>query len=119
MATLKSAPRSSSEVLVLGLSAKAGKLTIHPNIEGIPSIAKENKKLLAILGDLGATGKADEVIKVSYSGPRLILFTGFGTTAAKYSHETLRRAAGAATRCLLYTSPSPRDRQKSRMPSSA
>ena len=25
----------------------------------------------------------------------------------------------AATRCLLYTSPSPRDRQKSRMPSSA
>lgn len=100
MATLKSAPRTSSEVLVLGLSAKAGKLTIHPNIEGIPSIAKENKKLLAILGDLGATGKADEVIKVSYSGPRLILFTGFGTTAATYSHETLRRAAGAATRAL-------------------
>ena len=26
---------------------------------------------------------------------------------------------GAAERCLLYTSPSPRDRQKSRMPSSA
>ena len=29
------------------------------------------------------------------------------------SHETISRA------CLLYTSPSPRDRQKSRMPSSA
>ena len=27
--------------------------------------------------------------------------------------------AGAVTACLLYTSPSPRDRQKSRMPSSA
>ena len=26
---------------------------------------------------------------------------------------------GAITACLLYTSPSPRDRQKSRMPSSA
>ena len=26
---------------------------------------------------------------------------------------------GVALRCLLYTSPSPRDRQKSRMPSSA
>ena len=36
--------------------------------------------------------------------------------------ETLRgpmRQAGFLTRCLLYTSPSPRDRQKSRMPSSA
>ena len=28
-------------------------------------------------------------------------------------------AAGMAITCLLYTSPSPRDRQKSRMPSSA
>ena len=28
-------------------------------------------------------------------------------------------AAGQLTSCLLYTSPSPRDRQKSRMPSSA
>ena len=29
------------------------------------------------------------------------------------------RESGAAGTCLLYTSPSPRDRQKSRMPSSA
>ena len=100
MATLKTNPKSSSEILVLGLSAKSGKLSIHPNISNIPSIAGDSKKLLAILGDLGASGKADEVIKVSYTGPRLIIFTGFGTTAATYSHETLRRAAGAATRAL-------------------
>ena len=31
----------------------------------------------------------------------------------------LRRRAEQALDCLLYTSPSPRDRQKSRMPSSA
>ena len=30
-----------------------------------------------------------------------------------------RLATGNASACLLYTSPSPRDRQKSRMPSSA
>ena len=30
-----------------------------------------------------------------------------------------RNGAGKTTTCLLYTSPSPRDRQKSRMPSSA
>ena len=100
MATLKSNPKLSSDVLVLGLSAKAGKLTIHPNVDQIPSIAKEGKKLLAILQDLGATGKVDEVVKVSFTGPRLILFTGFGNTAASYSHETLRRASGAATRAL-------------------
>lgn len=100
MATLKSAPKTAGDILVLGLSAKSGKLTIHPNIEGIHPLAKDNKKLLAILSDLGATGKADEVIKVSYSAPRLILFTGLGTTASRYSHETLRRAAGAATRAL-------------------
>ncbi len=100
MATLKSSPKSTGDVLVLGLSSKSGKLSIHPNLESIPSLAKEGKNLLAILGDLGATGKADEVTKVSFKGPRLILFTGFGTTAATYSHETLRRAAGAATRAL-------------------
>ena len=100
MATLKSSPQASGEVLVLGLSAKAGKLTIHPNVEHIPALAADTKKLLTILGDLGATGKLDEVTKVSFSAPRLVVFTGFGTTAANYSHETLRRAAGAATRAL-------------------
>ena len=100
MASLKSSAESKSEILVLGLSSKAGKLSIHPNISHIPTIASDTKKLLAILSDLGATGKEDEVIKVSYTGPRMILFTGFGATAASYSHETLRRAAGAATRAL-------------------
>ena len=35
-----------------------------------------------------------------------------------YEDPILQMATGMAT-CLLYTSPSPRDRQKSRMPSSA
>ena len=100
MATLKSAPESSGDVLVLGLSSKSGKLSIHPNVEHISAISHDTKKLLSILSDLGATGKVDEVTKVSFTGPRLIIFTGFGTTAASYSHETLRRAAGAATRAL-------------------
>ena len=33
--------------------------------------------------------------------------------------ERVKEAEGSFTNCLLYTSPSPRDRQKSRMPSSA
>ena len=43
----------------------------------------------------------------------------------RLTHHDIRRFAaklhggGQSARCLLYTSPSPRDRQKSRMPSSA
>ena len=38
----------------------------------------------------------------------------------KFSNTNFRNVAGAWVYiCLLYTSPSPRDRQKSRMPSSA
>ena len=41
--------------------------------------------------------------------------------AEKYNTipEEVRREMQIAIDCLLYTSPSPRDRQKSRMPSSA
>ena len=38
-------------------------------------------------------------------------------TATKFQGNTTGNVSGLA--CLLYTSPSPRDRQKSRMPSSA
>ena len=37
----------------------------------------------------------------------------------KYLIEGQAKALALPNRCLLYTSPSPRDRQKSRMPSSA
>ena len=44
-----------------------------------------------------------------------LIFAGIGTGA--FSQEFPSRAVKIV--CLLYTSPSPRDRQKSRMPSSA
>jgi leucyl aminopeptidase len=55
---------------------------------------------------LGLTGAADEVRRVPTGGqlaaPVLVL-TGLGDQAATYSGETLRRAAGAATRELAGT----------------
>ena len=39
--------------------------------------------------------------------------------ALQYFHERHFDGVGQVYFCLLYTSPSPRDRQKSRMPSSA
>ena len=43
---------------------------------------------------------------------------GFGIGQSE-TRESLARLIARHKLCLLYTSPSPRDRQKSRMPSSA
>ena len=53
-------------------------------------------------------------------GPRFFS-TGYHSKKAQMLDEETKRRIGEAHSdgCLLYTSPSPRDRQKSRMPSSA
>ena len=58
------------------------------------------KGLEEILGDMGATGKSDEVIKIPGNSVRLLVFTGLGKASSHYGHELLRRAAGAASRTL-------------------
>ncbi len=85
------------DLLVVGLSAKSAKGALQ--IES-GDLALDTKALLPLLSDLGATGKADEVIKIPGTTTRLIVFTGLGKSATTYSNEVLRRAAGAATRAL-------------------
>ena len=85
------------EVLVLGLSSTNSKGGIA--IEA-GEMAIDTKTVLAQLVDMGATGKTDEVIKVPGTHVRMFVFTGLGPKASQYSHETLRRAAGAASRAL-------------------
>ena len=89
------------EVLVLGLAStnSKGGLAIETG-----EMAIDTKTVLAQLADMGATGKSDEVIKVPGTHVRLLVFTGLGSKSAQYSHETLRRAAGAASRALAGTS---------------
>jgi leucyl aminopeptidase len=91
------------DVLVLGLSFKAGKgaklASTSLQIES-GDISIDTKVLMQSLVDLGATGKADEVIKVPFSSPRLVVFTGLGKSTATFENENLRRAAGAAARAL-------------------
>ena len=90
------------EILVVGLAVKAPKAAKSPSSLQIESgdIALDNKALLQTLADLGATGKADEVIKVPGTATRLLVFTGLGKQTATYDNEVLRRAAGAAARAL-------------------
>lgn len=85
------------EILVLGLAStnSKGGLSIESG-----DMAIDTKTVLAQLADVGATGKADEVVKLPGSHVRLLVFTGLGAKSSQYSHETLRRAAGAASRAL-------------------
>lgn len=91
------------DVLVVGLATKTGKgsKANSPSLH-IESgdLAVDTKVLMQALIDLGATGKADEVIKVPSTSTRLIVFTGLGKSATTYDNEVLRRAAGAAARSL-------------------
>jgi len=92
------------DVVVVGLATKTNK----GSKSGSPSLhiesgdsAIDTKGLVQKLVDLGATGKADEVIKVPGTSTRLIVFTGLGKFSTTYDNEVLRRAAGAAARALM------------------
>ena len=91
------------DVLVVGLAVKSSKAakggSISLQIES-GDLAIDTKVLMQALSDLGATGKADEVIKVPSTSTRLIVFTGLGKASSKYDNEIIRRAAGAAARSL-------------------
>jgi leucyl aminopeptidase len=85
------------DVLVVGLSTKSAKGALQ--IES-GDLALDTKALLQQLNDLGATGKADEVIKIPGTTTRLLVFTGLGKSVSTFNNEVLRRAAGAAIRNL-------------------
>ena len=85
------------EILVLGLASTNSKGGIA--IEA-GDMALDTKTILSQLADMGATGKADEVVKLPGSHVRLLVFTGLGKKSPSYPHEVLRRAAGSASRAL-------------------
>ena len=75
------------------------------------------KKVLDELNAMGSTGKKNsstlEENELNY------LLEKFSKDNSVKSLDEFLNSAKAPKACLLYTSPSPRDRQKSRMPSSA
>lgn len=95
MQALKLASSIATPYAVVGLANSKGKLHIESG-----AISLNEKALLEILKNLGATGKVDEIVKVPFSKPTTIYFTGLGETAKSYDPEILRRGAGAAAREL-------------------
>ena len=59
-------------------------------------------------------------IKADYEGATYELIPSFNYDKSSYERQANgKRAPNTPNTCLLYTSPSPRDRTRSRMPSSA
>ena len=75
----------------------------RPGSSGV-STEEELRRVIPVIE--AAAGEFDTVISVD-------------TTKAVVAEEALRCGASMVNDCLLYTSPSPRDRTRSRMPSSA
>jgi len=96
------------DILVVGLASHSGSSVGTKGARGGKSSVQiesgelplDTKFLLQALSDLGATGKADEIIKVPGTTTRLIVFTGLGKASSAYNPEVLRRAAGAAARAI-------------------
>ena len=87
--------------------------TIIGNINDLPY------KTILFDGTWGV-GKSYAVNEALAGNPDVCKISMFGMTDARQIyHEVLFQLALKNNVCLLYTSPSPRDRQKSRMPSSA
>ena len=82
------------DALVVGL-AKGAK-----GLEIVSTLELDQKEILQSLSDLGATGKADEVIKLPGTATKVMVFSGLGKASKEYSSETIRRAAGAAALAL-------------------
>ena len=95
MAKIKLTTKVDSEVLVVGLGLANKKLQIESGAAQLDSAT-----LLATLNAMGATAKADEVIKLPGKATKLVVFTGLGEIKSSYEPEVLRRAAGAAARHL-------------------
>lgn len=103
MTTLKLVKEITAQPLVLGLSVKAGTLTLHDlpvSTQKSSLSTQDRRKILAILHDFGATGAAEEVHKVPFTSPSLIVVVGLGEFHQNFDHELLRRCAGAAARAL-------------------
>ena len=91
----------------ISVSTGTSEITVLQWFDGFPSSLQTSKQL-----DTRASTPSDLLWRVEYTIPKDCANTTFDNGSANPNPSTPKP-------CLLYTSPSPRDRQKSRMPSSA
>ncbi len=108
MATISMSSTSAADIradaVVIGVGAGPRGLVLTVAAKAIDTAG--SSKLAAVLASMGNSGKAEDVTKLPGSGAvkaGLVVVVGLGEAPGRggsYSAETLRRAAGAATRAL-------------------
>jgi leucyl aminopeptidase len=91
------------DALIVGVAAKGNSLVLAPGSAAVDKAMK--KRLASALADVGASGKANEVTKVSTLGATkapLLVAVGLGPMPrdGQFDAETVRRAVGTAVRTL-------------------
>ena len=107
-----------------GSASTAAMLRAHPNVisRSVPFVAEADSLNSAILSPSATPGTPEFDLFVREVVREMTVKAGQKCTAIRraFVPEALLDDASAALEvCLLYTSPSPRDRTRSRMPSSA
>ena len=88
--------------------------------DDVAVIVKQYQPDTAAMEELFFFNNQKTAISVAQSrGALLLTLADFGLTIAGYTPLQVKQALTGYGNCLLYTSPSPRDRTRSRMPSSA
>ena len=82
------------------------------------SMSAQLVRLNTIASNLANAGNISGTEEEAYRAMKPIFQTTYAENV-KQSGISTTEVAGITTTCLLYTSPSPRDRTRSRMPSSA
>ena len=91
-------------------------LTVPFSIEAMANSSNNKKLKLAVVGCGGrGTGAVVQALRADKDVELVAMADAFLDKVEKSLKSIVNELEG----CLLYTSPSPRDRQKSRMPSSA
>ena len=96
-----------ADALIIGVARKGRTLVVAPGAADLDKALK--KRLADALEALGATGRTAEVTKLATLGATkapAVVAVGLGDVPGKgerYAAETIRRAAGAATRTLAGT----------------
>jgi len=96
MSKISASESPTTDVIVIGLAKVEGK-DFRPVSSGFKF---DEGALSKALGEIGATGSKDEVLKIPGINQKLLVVTGLGAYSENFSHETLRAAAGAAARSL-------------------
>ena len=114
-------------LVIAGTTGESATLSFQEHIEIIQFSVKKSAKRLPIIAGVGANNTKEAILLSQHAqeagadyGLSVAPYYNRPSQEGLYQHfKTISEETALPLICLLYTSPSPRDRTRSRMPSSA